>query len=115
MNRHPFAALTALYICFLLLAGCAALGVPAADTFNKKAAGAVQMVNASSQASLTLLQARKITPDESDTFIARAEQFQHAIDLTRQLHATDPAGAADRLTQIIAGLTILQTELEQRK
>lgn len=107
------------YFAFLLVAqflvGCAALGVPPADTFNKKAAGAVQMVNAASQASLTLLQSRKITPDESDAFVARAEQAQHAIDLTRQLHATDPAGAEDRLAQIIAGLTILQAELEQRR
>lgn len=111
--------LAATYFVYLLFAhlivGCTALGVPAADTFNKKAAGAVQMVNAASQASLTLLQARKITPDESDAFVARAEQFQSAIDLTRQMHATDPTGAADRLAQIIAGLTILQAELEQRK
>lgn len=107
------------YFGFLLavqfLVGCAALGVPAADTFNKKAAGAVQTVNAASQLTLTLLQARKITPDENDAYIARAEQAQHAINLTRQLHVTDPTGAADRLTQIIAGLAILQTELENRK
>lgn len=111
--------LAATYFVYLLVAhfivGCAALGVPAADTFNKKAAGAVQTVNAASQLSLTLLQARKITPDESDSYIARAEQAQHAIDLTRQLHATDPTGANDRLAQIIVGLTLLQSELEARK
>lgn len=111
--------LSAVYFTYLLaahfLVGCAALGVPQADTFNKKAAGAVQTVNTASQLSLTLLQARKITPDESDAYIARIEQAQHAINLTRQLHETDPTGAEDRLAQIIAGLTILQTELRARQ
>lgn len=113
-NVHALGFTTALYFAFLL-AGCASLGVPQADTFNKKAAAAVQTVNAASQLTLTLLQARKITPDENDAYIARAEQAQHAINLTRQLHATDPASAEDRLAQVIAGLAILQTELENRK
>lgn len=113
MQRHPLFAVTLLYVAFLV--GCASLGVPPADTFNKKAAAAVQTANAASQVSLTLLQARKITPDESDAFIARAEQAQQAINLTRQLHATDPTGANDRLATIIAGLTILTAELEQRR
>lgn len=111
--------LSAVYFAYLLVAqfivGCAALGVPTADTFNKKAAGAVQTVNAASQLTLTLLQARKITPDENDAYIARAEQAQHAITVTRGLHATDPQGAEDRLALIIASLTILQSELEARK
>lgn len=113
-NVHALGFTTALYVAFLLV-GCASLGVPQADTFNKKVAGAVQTVNAASQLDLTLLQARKITPDESDAYIARIEQAQHAVDLTRQLHETDPSGAEDRLAQIIAGLAILQSELEARK
>lgn len=98
-----------------LLVGCAAFGVPAADTFNKKAAAATQTVNAASQTVLTLLQARKITPDESDAYTNRTEEAQKAIDLTRSLYKTDPTGAEDRLALIIAGLTILQTELENRR
>jgi hypothetical protein len=111
--------LAAVYFTYLLaahfLVGCAALGVPAADTFNKKAAGAVQTVNAASQLTLTLLQARKITPDENDAYIDRCEEAQSAIDLTRQLYVTDPTGATDRLAQIIAGLTVLTAELERRR
>jgi hypothetical protein len=101
--------LAAVYFTYLLaahfLVGCAALGVPAADTFNKKAAGAVQTVNAAS----------KITPDENDAYIDRCEEAQSAIDLTRQLYVTDPTGATDRLAQIIAGLTVLTAELERRR
>jgi hypothetical protein len=115
MNRHPLAAVTVAYFAFLLLAGCAALGVPAADTFNKKAAGAVQTVNAASQLTLTLLQARKITPDESDKYIDAFEEAQSAIDFTRTIYKTNPADAENRLAAIIAGLNILLAELETRK
>lgn len=99
----------------LILSACASLGVPPADTFNKQAAAAVSSVNAASQLSLTLLQARKITPDESDAYIARAEDAQEAIDLTRSIRSTDPAGAQDRLDAIIRSLQILTMELEARK
>lgn len=99
----------------LILAACTSLGVPPADTFNKQAAAAVSSVNAASQLSLTLLQARKITPDESDAFVDRAESAQEAIDLVRSLRSTDPAGAQDRLNAIIVALQVLTAELETRK
>lgn len=98
-----------------LLTACASLGIPPADTFNKQAAAAVASVNTASQLSLTLLQARKITPDESDAFVGRAEDAQEAIDLTRSIRSTDPAGAQDRLDAIIRSLQILTAELEARK
>jgi hypothetical protein len=115
MNRHPFAATAVAYLCFLLLAGCAALGVPSADTFNKKAAAATVSVNTGSQTVLTLLQARKITPDENDKYIARLEDAQKAIDVTRVVYKTDPTSAENRLATIIAGLNLLLAEIEARK
>lgn len=107
--------LIAVPLLLLILTACASLGVPPADTFNKQAAAAVSSVNAASQLSLTLLQARKITPDESDAFVGRAEDAQEAIDLTRSIRSTDPAGAQDRLDAIIRSLQILTAELEARK
>jgi hypothetical protein len=99
----------------ILLAACQVLGVPPADTFNKKAAAAVVSVNTASQATLTLLQARKISPDESDRYIDRSEEAQRGIDLARSIKAADPAGAADRLDLTIAALKVLIAELEARK
>jgi 5,10-methylene-tetrahydrofolate dehydrogenase/methenyl tetrahydrofolate cyclohydrolase len=115
MQRHPFVAVTTAYLVFLLLAGCAALGVPAADTFNKKAAAAVSSVNTGSQTVLTLLQAHKITPDESDKYIAALAETQNGIDFTRQLYKTKPQEAEDRLAATIAALNLLLAELEARK
>lgn len=120
MSRHPLAATAVAYFLFALLvavtfSGCAALGVPAADTFNKKAAAATQSVNAASQMTLTLLQARKITPDEADAFIDRAEEAQQAVDFARSIYANDPAGGQDALAKAIAVLTVLTSELERRR
>lgn len=107
------------YFVFLLLAhlvaGCAALGVPAADTFNKKVAAATVTVNTASQTDLTLLQQRKITPDESDRYIARLTEMQTAIDATRTLYKTNPADAENRLATLITALNLLVAELEARK
>lgn len=98
-----------------LLTACAALGVPQADTFNKQAAAATATVNTASQTALTLLQARKISPDESDAYTDRTEDAQEAIDLARSIRSTDPAGAQDRLDAIIRALQVLTIELEKRK
>jgi hypothetical protein len=107
------------YFSFLLLvhllAGCAALGVPSADTFNKKAAAATVSVNTGSQTVLTLLQARKITPDESDKYTQTLDDAQKAIDATRVVYKTDPTSAENRLATIITGLNLLLAELETRK
>lgn len=99
----------------LILTACASLGVPAPQTFNQRAAAAVTAVNTASQTTLTLLQARKITPDQSDRYIDRTEEAQKSINLARALHATDPSAAEDRLALVIAALQILTAELEQRK
>ena len=102
-------------VLLVALAGCSTLGIPQADTFKKQAAAATASVNAASQTALTLLQAHKITPDESDRYIQRAEDAQEAIDLARAIALTDPLGAQDRLDAAIRVLQILTVELESRK
>lgn len=106
---------TSILLLALCIAGCSTFGIPPADTFNKKAAAAVTSVNTASQLSLTLLQARKISPDESDRYIDRAEEAQKGIDLARSVHSADPAAAVDQLDLTIKALQVLLAELEQRK
>lgn len=100
----------------ILLTACAALSVPPADTFNKRAAAATATVNTVSQTALTLLQSHKITPDESDRYIDRAEEAQEAIDVARAIYENDPMDDGQaRLAAVIRALTILTAELEARK
>lgn len=98
-----------------LLAGCAALGVPAADTFNKRvvvANGLVEQVSATVE---TLSVAGKLPAPLALSYNNRAAEAGKAIDITMQVHTTDPAAADARLSQIIAGLNALQSELQARK
>lgn len=115
MRNHPLLAVAVLWVAFAVLTGCASLGVPQPQTFNQRAAAATASVNTASQSVLTLLQARKITPDESDRYIDRAEDAQQAIDFARSIYAANPGEAEDRLAATIAALTILTAELEKRK
>ena len=115
MKSHPFVALAAIYIAFLLLAGCASLGVQAPQTFEERAAAATASANAASASVLTLLKARKITPDESDRYIDRCEEAQTAINLARAIHAANPDEGAKQLAVVVAALQTLINELEQRQ
>lgn len=99
----------------LILAACSTLGVPAPQTFNERAAAATVTANSASRTSLTLLRAHKISPDESDRFIDRAEEAQSVIDTARAIYAMNPGEAENRLSTTIAVLQVLVTELEARK
>jgi hypothetical protein len=99
----------------VLIAGCGVLGVQAPQTFHERALAATATVNTASQTVLTLLEARKITPDESDRYIDRTEDAQEAIDLARGIYASNPLDAENRLELTIALLQILTAELESRQ
>lgn len=107
--------LSILPLLILLIAGCASLGVPAPQTFNQRAAAATATVNTASQTVLTLLQAHKISPDESDRYTDRAEDAQEAIDLARGIYPSNPTDAENRLALVIAALQVLTAELETHK
>lgn len=107
--------LAILFPLLYLLTACASLGVPAPQTFHERALAATATVNTASQTVLTLLKARKITPDESDRYTDRAESAQVAIDLARSVYAANPLDAESRLATTITLLQILTAELEQRQ
>lgn len=115
MKRHPFAALTTLYLAFLILVGCAQLGVPVAQTFNEKAAAAITTVTGARQTTLTLLQADKLTADDAENINAQADTLRQGIEVARSIHASQPTAGDDRLSAVITGLTALTAYLEQRK
>lgn len=104
-----------LFPLLFLITACASLGVPAPQTFHERALAATATVNTASQTVLTLLKARKITPDESDRYTDRTEDAQEAINIARSIYASNPVDAENRLATTIALLQILTAELEQRQ
>jgi hypothetical protein len=115
MRNHPLLAVAVLWVAFAVLTGCASLGVPAPQTFTERAAAATATANTASQTVLTLLQSRKITPDESDLYTDRVEDFQEGVDFARSIYAANPGEAEDRLAATIAAMQILTAELERRQ
>lgn len=117
----------------LLLAGCAQLGVPFADTFNKQvlvAAALVTEVRTSAETVLTKrvddvgnkLEEGQITKEVADerTVLAakdaqnvqdQATQARAAIDIAVATFPIAPVVAEDRLAATITGLKALQTYL----
>ena len=99
----------------LLLAACAALGVPKADTFNKQVIVANSIVESVATTAASLYVAGKITDEERASVYQQGTEARAGIELVRQLHATDPLKAENRLNTIIVALTALQGRLENQR
>jgi hypothetical protein len=99
----------------LILTACAALGVPKADTFNKQVVVANGIVESVATTAASLHAAGKITDEERASVYQQGTEARAAIELVRQLHATDPMKAENRLNAIIVGLNALQSRLEAQQ
>lgn len=107
--------LSILPLLIVLISGCASLGVPKADTFNKQIVVANGLVASAASTAETLLTAGKITQGEARDVVEQGTEARATIEVIRQLHATDPLAAENRLNTIIAALTALQTRLEAKQ
>lgn len=102
-------------VLIVVLSGCSVLGVPPADTFNKRVVVANGIVEQVSRTVETLFVAGKLTKEDAQAYNERAESAATGIDIAVQAHATDPTGADTRLGAIIAALNALKSELEARQ
>jgi len=100
-----------LLVAAAVLAACAQLGLPTADTFNQKVAVAYGTVQSVLDTTTQLLVAKKITVDDAKRVEASAVAAKAGIDAARTLHATDPTGAETKIDAIKATLTALTTFL----
>jgi predicted kinase len=93
------------------ITACSALGVDSPQTFNEKAAAAQISVTATRSTALQLLNAGKITAADAKNVQAAADAGNAAIDLARQLEATDKTGAGAKLASAVAIITGVQAYL----
>lgn len=93
------------------LTACSALGIPQAQTFNERAAVALSAVTSVRQATLTLLQTKRITADDAENVQKQADNARSAIDIARKLNAAGDPGAPGKLDQAQAVLTTLEAYL----
>jgi hypothetical protein len=100
---------------FLLLAlclvGCAGLGVPPADTFNKKALATLSTVETVAKSAQNLRAAGKLSDADRDNVVSTLETTVSGVKLARQLYTTNPQAGNDKLSATITVLTALQMYL----
>lgn len=107
-----FAVLTVL---LMVLGGCAALGLPTAESFGERVAAAYAANTAARQSATTLLQAKRISVEDAKNVLATTDALRAGIDAAAQISKTDPAAGNARLEAARTGLQALQSYLLTRQ
>lgn len=92
------------------MSGCATV-----QTFNEKYAAAVQTDTAVLSSTQSLLQANVITAADAQNIEAQADNAKSALDLARDVYATDQKTGGDKLAAAVTALNGLSTYLQQRQ
>ena len=95
----------------ILLSGCASLGLPTAKTFNEKLAAAYGGITVVLQTDATLLQAGTITKVDAQNIETQADNVKAALDISREIYATDQTTGGNKLASAITALGALNTYL----
>lgn len=111
--RTVISAFMALFTLCLLIS-CAEVGVTAPQTFNQRLAAGYTSVTTVRQATITLLQAKKITPKDAQTVQDQTDSARVGLDLAAAMSVTDLKAAENRLTVSLELLRGLQTYLNSR-
>lgn len=115
MRRHPFAAIASLYFLFLLLAGCASLGLAPASTFEQKLAYAVSQNAAVRTAAANALDAGDIQLADAQSVLKLTDESRTLLDAARvAAGAGDLSTAEARLGLATTILVKLQAYLRER-
>ena len=91
------------------------LGVPQPENFRERIVVAYSTVTAVRQSTLTLLEARKISPDDAENINTQADTARAGIEIARTLEGTSPSAASERLAAAIAITEALQAYLRTRQ
>lgn len=101
-------------VILVMLVGCSTLGIPSADTFNKKWLAAQQTDTTVLQTDLTLLQAGTISKADAANVEAQADNIKAGLDIARTLYATDQTAGSTKLDSVVIALQALQTYLNAK-
>lgn len=87
------------------LVACQSLGIPTADTFNKKLLTGYSTVEIIGNTTNTLAQAGKISKQDATNVLEQASTAKVSLDVARSVHAENPDLGNQKL---VASLTILK-------
>jgi len=95
--------------------GCAALGLPTAETFNEKAAATLGTITTVRTTATSLLNQKRITAEDGKNVLVATDAARTGLDVARSLHQSNPTAANQKLDAVRAGLTALQSYLAARE
>lgn len=98
----------------LMLAGCAQLGLPTADTLNQRLAVGYGTVTQIATTTSQLLAAKKITADDAQNVHTQATTAKAGLDIAKSLVSTSPAAAQTKLEATLVVLQAMQTYLSEK-
>lgn len=99
----------------LLLAGCAALGVPPANTFNKRTVVANATIESAAKTVVKLYEGGKLTAADANKQTENLQLAADTIDGAVAIYHTNPAEAETRLQAVILGLQTLEAYLRSKQ
>lgn len=99
----------------LVLASCAALGVPATDTFNKKLGAAYYATASVYRADVDLEKAGTITRAEAMSVITQTDNVVAGLDLARTIHVTNASAGDDKLAAVLIALQTVQAFIAEKQ
>jgi hypothetical protein len=100
-----------LALCSTLLIACTALGVKAPETFNERLAVGYVTVEGVAKQAQALRASGKLSDSDRANVVATNASAIAALDLAKQIHATNPQAGAEKLTAAITILNALSAYL----
>jgi hypothetical protein len=97
-----------------LLAGCAQLGLPTAQTFEDKLTAGYALSTAVKDTATSLLNAKKISADDAQHVLDQTRNAKHGLDVARALSKTDLNAADSKVVAVRAALEAVQAYLKTR-
>jgi uncharacterized membrane protein len=114
-NVQSFGFTAALYVAFLLLTGCAQIGLAPASSFDQRLAYAVSQNAAVRQAAANSLNAGEIEVADAQFVLKTTDEARTLLDAARLASGTgDVSTAEGRLSVAVTVLTNLQMYLRTR-
>lgn len=108
--KIPFA-----FALMIFIAACQTLGIPEADTINKRIVVANGTIESIANTISTLVDNGRISHEQAETYVGRLKEGATGVDLVRKLKDTNPAEASQRLDAVVVALSLLKNELEARE
>jgi hypothetical protein len=99
----------------VLMSACAQLGVKSPETFNERLAAGYVAVEGVAKQAQALRMAGKLSDSDRANVVATNTQAIAALDLAKQIHATNPQAGTEKLTAAITVLTALSSYLATKE